>query len=396
MIKNFIPTVKRLMSLIIVRLFNCFPIKQNKVFFFSYYGSQYGCSPKYITEYILKNCPGKEFDLVWAFNDIESKAHLQGFRKVKTMSVRFFYELCTSKVIITNFRTTEFFKKRKGQYYIQTWHSSLRLKKIEKDTESTLPKKYIKMAIEDSKKCDLLLSGCKMSTEIFKRAFWYDGKYFEHGTPRNDILFQNNTLLKEQIRRRLNISPNSKVVLYAPTFRKNNNLDVYNMDYEKAANNLSQKFGGKWTVLVKLHPHLMAKSNQLLSGCNVTDVTTYDDIQELLFISDVLITDYSSVMFDFALTRRPCFLYAPDIVDYINNDRQMYFDITRLPFPCSVNDNDLAKKIAGFDETEYKYQLEKFLDKIGSFEKGNACEMLVKHIYKICFDKEGSEMYEKV
>ena len=113
------------------------------------------------------------------------------------MSLKYFYELCTAKVIITNFRTTNIFKKRKNQYYIQTWHSSLRLKQIEKDAEDSLPESYIEMAKEDSKKCDLLLSGCRYSTDIFKRAFWYDGEIFEYGTPRNDLLINSD---KEYIR----------------------------------------------------------------------------------------------------------------------------------------------------------------------------------------------------
>lgn len=96
----------------IIRVFNCLPIRNNKIFLYSYYGSQYGCSPKYISEYIVKNYPDK-YDVVWAFNNIESKKDIEGIRKVKTMSLKYFYELCTSKVVITNFRTTEMFKKEK-------------------------------------------------------------------------------------------------------------------------------------------------------------------------------------------------------------------------------------------------------------------------------------------
>lgn len=158
--------------------------------------------------------------MVWAFSSLKSKENIPGVRKVKITSLRYIYELCTSKIIITNFRTTDTFIKRKNQYYIQTWHSSLRLKQIEKDAEDTLPKDYVKMAIDDSKKLDLLLSGCKYSTDIFKRAFWYDGEIFEHGTPRNDIFFQKNSDLNNKIKEKLNINKDKKIILYAPTFRK--------------------------------------------------------------------------------------------------------------------------------------------------------------------------------
>ncbi|MEH7106942.1 CDP-glycerol glycerophosphotransferase family protein, partial [Bacillus sp. JJ1764] len=189
--------IKKYLALALIYFFNCLPIKKNKIFLFSYYGSQYGCSPKYITEYILNHYPKGKFDIVWAFNNPNDKKHLTDFRKVKTMSIKYFYELCTSKVVITNFRTTDLYVKRKNQYYIQTWHSSLRLKQIEKDTEKTLPNGYLQMAKNDSRKCDLLLSGCEYSTKIFKRAFWYNGEILESGIPANDLLFSNDLHVKE-------------------------------------------------------------------------------------------------------------------------------------------------------------------------------------------------------
>jgi CDP-glycerol glycerophosphotransferase len=378
--------LKKYISLVVINIFNLLPIKKNKIFLFSYYGSQYGCSPKYISEYIVENYPKEKFDVVWAFNDVLSKRNIKGVRKVKTMSLKYFYELCTAKVVITNFRTTDIFIKRKNQYYIQTWHSSLRLKQIERDAEKSLPINYVKMAKRDSLKCNLLLSGCKYSTEIFKRAFWYDGEIFEHGTPRNDIFFRDNLLEQDKIKSKFNIPNDYKVILYAPTFRKGNELEVYNLDYSRISSKLENKFGRRWVFLVKLHPHLISKASELVYDNNVIDVTTYDDIQELLSISDILITDYSSLMFDFALTNRPCFLYVPDIEEYTNNDRKLYFNIKQLPFLCAANNNDLLDKIENFNYIEYKHELINFSKQIGTFEEGKACEELVNHINKVCFN----------
>lgn len=378
--------IKNIIARTIINMFNCLPIKKNKIFLFSYYGSQYGCNPKYISEYIIKNYPNDKFDLVWAFNDISSKEHIQGVRKVKIMTLKYFYELCTSKVIITNFRTVDMFKKRKNQYYIQTWHSSLRLKQIEKDAENSLPEHYIKMAKEDSKKCDLLLSGCKYSTDIFKRAFWYNGEIFEHGTPRNDLLAKVDEQYKANIKKKLNIANDAKLVLYAPTFRKNDDLEVYNLDYKEVLNSLKLKFGGDWRFCVKLHPHLISKSEQLNYGDDVLDLTKYDDIQELLAISDVLISDYSSLMFDFGLTKRPCFLYVPDLDEYTNQDRKLYFDIEQLPFINTKSSTNLVTEIRMFDKDIYNKDLNVFLDSIGSFENGDSCEKLVERISKVCFN----------
>ena len=382
--KKFILIIKEYITLGIIRIFNCFPIKNNKIFLYSYYGSQYGCSPKYISEYIVNNHSDK-YDIVWAFNDVESKKDIKGIRKVRVMSLKYFYELCTSKVIITNFRTTEIFKKRKEQYYIQTWHSYLRLKQIEKDTEDTLPPHYVQMAKEDSKKLDLLLSGCKFSTDIFKRAFWYDGEIFEYGTPRNDILFKNQSDLKNRIKDKLNVNRDKKIILYAPTFRKNNDLEIYNIDYSNIINKLKEKFDGEWIFLVKLHPHLIAKSKELVYGDDVLDVTRYDDIQELLSISDVLISDYSSLMFDFGLTEKPCFLYVPDIEEYTKSDRKLYFNINELPFITVKSNDELVNEIDNFNNENYKIKLDEFSKKIGSFEVGNCCRKLEERLDKVCF-----------
>lgn len=379
-----ISKIKNVITLSIIRIFNCFPIRNNKIFLYSYYGSQYGCSPKYISEYLVNNYSNK-YDIVWAFNDIDSKKYIDGIRKVKIMSLRYFYELCTSKVIITNFRTTELFKKRKNQYYIQTWHSSLRLKQIEKDAENTLPPHYVEMAKRDSEKLDLLMSGCKFSTDIFKRAFWYEGEIFEHGTPRNDLLFEKTDKINNKIKDKLKIDRNKKIVLYAPTFRKDNDLTVYNLDYSQIMSKLSEKFGGEWIFLVKLHPHLISKSKELVCGNNVLDVTTYDDIQELLGVADILVSDYSSLIFDFVLTERPCFLYVPDLDKYIKSDRRLYFGINELPFISVKNNNEFVKEIDSFNQIKYKKNLDKFNSKIGSFENGQCCKELEKKIDKVCF-----------
>ena len=378
--------LKKITINILTYIFNRFPIKNNKIFLFSYYGSQYGCSPKYISEYIVNNYPKDKFDVVWAFTDVGSKEHIKGIRKVRVMSLKYFYELCTSKVIITNFRTTDLFKKRKNQYYIQTWHSSLRLKQIEKDAEDSLPTNYIEMAKEDSKKCDLVLSGCKYSTDIFKRAFWYDGEIFEYGTPRNDLLINNDKEYARNIKRKLNISCDTKLVLYAPTFRKNDDLEIYNLDYKSIVQSLKEKFSGEWKFCIKLHPHLISKSKELNYAEDVLDLTKYDDIQELLSITDVLISDYSSLMFDFGITKRPCFLYVPDLNEYASKDRKLYFDINSLPFISSISNEDLIGKIKSFNKETYNEDLEAFSDSVGNFEKGYACKKLAERINDICFN----------
>lgn len=373
--------MKDLFYQLIISLFSFLPIKRNKILFFSYYGNQYGCNPKYISQYLVKK--NLDYEIIWAFTKPE-KYNISGIKKVKYYSFRFFYELCTSKVIITNYRMITLFKKRKGQLYIQTWHSSLRLKTIEQDAIANLPPYYIKMAQQDSRYIDCLISGCKFSTDIFKSSFWYNGLILECGTPRNDLFFSNELNLKTKITEEYNIPQTNKLILYAPTFRQSYNLEYYNIDYIRLKDALHNRFGDEWTILVRLHPHLRQFSQQLLHGKQTVDVTNYDDIQELLAVSDILISDYSSLIFDFALTKRACFLYVPDLNEYIQKERALYFDIKQLPFIKASSNNDLLSAISTFDEKKYLSELTAFNNNIGSYENGNACERITEYINQEC------------
>ncbi len=366
--------------LLLQAIFALFPIVKNKIFFTSYYGSQYGCNPKYLSEYMMKN--HKDWDIVWAF--VQPASHVvPGVRKVKYMSLRYFYELSTSKVFVTNYRTTTWYRKRKGQIYIQTWHSSLRLKMIEGDALQTLPAHYLDMAKHDSPQIDYLLSGCEFSTSIFKRAFWYNGEIVTTGTPREDLMFSKDKELKAKILGKLGISKDENVLLYAPTFRKDNSLRYYDIDYNALINECQNKWGGEWIVLLRLHPHLRDFSKYLVgNNTKMIDTTSYDDIQELLFVSNVVISDYSSLIFDFALTGRPCLLYAPDLDEYISKDRNFYFTINQLPFPLATNNNELMERVSNFDKAEYRKSLKIFMDSVGSYETGHSCQNVVNLFMK--------------
>lgn len=362
---------------LIIAFCNLLPIKKRKIFLMSYYGNQYGCNPKYLSEYIVMHHP--EWKVVWGFTHPEDH-QVPGITKVRYLSLRYFYELCTSKVFVTNYRMTDLYKKRKGQLYIQTWHSSLRLKMIEGDAEQTLPPHYVHMAKEDSKQTDVLLSGCSFSTDIFKRAFWYQGEIAPTGTPREDLMFSNDECLKDSIREKLGVTKDHRLLLYAPTFRKDNSLEYYNINFREITKVLEKK-GEKWTILLRLHPHLRDFSKQLLGNDpNIVDTTAFDDIQELLYVADMVISDYSSLIFDFALTKRPCLLYVPDLEEYTSHDRQLYFNIQELPFPICKSNEELKNVIDQFDGIKYKKDIDTFLAKIGSYETGHSCENVMKLI----------------
>lgn len=345
----------------------------------SYYGTQYGCNPKYLSQYVCAN--ERELQPVWAFTEPE-KHTIVGVKKVKFISPSFLYEWATCGTIVTNYRLPVYLTKRKHQKYIQTWHSSLRLKMIEKDAYDTLTDDYKRMIAHDSKQIDLLISGCEKSTEIFRRAFWYDGKILECGSARNDILINGSDGVRSKVYTALGVDVNNKTILYAPTFRKDHSLKYYDIEFNQLVGTVKEKFGGEWTVLLRLHPHLAEFGAMLQRKCGdvTVDASKYDDIQDLLAAADILISDYSSLMFDYLFTAKPIFLYTPDLVEYTQRDRNLYFDIKKLPFSHALTNEKLNENVIRFDASQYGEDSQKFLAQIGSFEHGTACAQIVDYI----------------
>mgnify|MGYP003308231683 FL=1 len=145
-------------------------------------------------------------------------------------------------------------------------------------------------------------------------------------------------------------------------------------------NVLVEKYGGKWKILCRLHPNLIGKVSFNNVDKECIDVTNYNDIQELLIISDILITDFSSCMFDVAFMRKPCILYASDYLQYINNERNLYFDIQTLPFSLTTTNDELVTAVNTFDMNLYANKVENFLSAIGTYETGKACEKIYGYL----------------
>ena len=375
---TFIQRIKQLRLNGKIAFYRLLPLRKNKIIFWANSFKQYGCSPKYITEYLLQNFPN-QYDIVWVFekgvqvpNDLPAAV-----RVVWYFSYEYLKELHTAKYVICNMRTgpAYLWKKRKGQIYIQTWHSSLRLKKIEGDAADHLPDEYIQHSKEDSTRIDLLLSGCRFSTDIFRRAFWYDGAIMESGTPRCDVLLKENSDIKGKVYQHFHIPEDSKLALYAPTFRSNKGSDYLGMDFTRLQGVLEEN-GSQWTVGARLHPNILYSVDA--EGAVV--MSKYPDMQELLAAADLLITDYSSCMFDMAIARKPCVLFAPDLYEYVEHERGLYFDLGELPFPIAETMDELREAIRNFDLEEYLLQVEAFLDRIGSFEDGNAAKRVCEFI----------------
>lgn len=383
---DFLLLIKKIRVLFFKYLpFKYLPIDNKKIVFSNYAGLGYGCNPKYIAEMLHQEHP--EMKIIWLINEKNKKYEMPKFiKKVSIHSIRAFYELNTAKIWIDNFHKIlllkDYLEKRKSQFFIQTWHGSLGIKKIEADVKALVNEKSWKnLAVENAKMQDFLISNSEFEDNVYKSAFWGYGEILRLGHPRNDIFFKDNKDLKEKILNSLNINNSYKVAIYVPTFRQGNSAEIYDLDYEILKESLEKKFGGNWVVFVRMHRNIKQKPN--LQGKDfVFDVSEYDDVQELLVISDIAITDYSSCVFDFILSRKPAFIYANDIDKY-DQERGFYYPLSETPFLIAKNNNELHSNIINYDDAIYQERLEKFLQDKGCIDDGKATERIVNLIERI-------------
>lgn len=363
----------------IMRVLSLIPMKQNRIVINAYSGSQYSCSPKYITEYILENYPG-EFELIWAFKCPSDFSFLKkkGIKLVKYSSIkRFFYE-ATCKVSINNIGSFSWFPVRKGQEHINTWHGvGVKRCALGEEKNSPLMKKTIQMS---SDRTTLFLSGGKEhDRDAIRNDLGYHGEILKCGLPRNDILFKQKKGeidMREKVCRYLHISGDAFLVLYAPTWRYNRSKEFMHIDYNKLKNVLKAKTGKEVLILSRMH-HL--QENVVSDSACTVNATDYPDMQELLAVSDCLITDYSACMWDFSIMGRAIVLFAPDFEEY-ENERGFYTDIHEWGFPVSKNSNELIDIFRDLDFSAAGKAAEEFQRKNGSYEKGMACRQVVDRI----------------
>lgn len=367
--------------------FRVFPINDRKIVINMYDGKGYGDNGKYIVDTLLNR--DVEYDIVWLSRN-KHDTFPKGVRRVPYFSLKAIYEQATSKIWIGNKRKPGYVRKRKNQYYIMTWHAGITLKRVEADAGNALTNNYISAAKRDSQMANLFLSSSDWDTSLYRKAFWYDGEILECGYPRQDILFKASTIKSNNLKKTLGIS-GKKVLLYAPTFRKemifssNETIDtsMYDLNWNAVLSALQKKLGGEWVGLIRLHPNVTRFANKLKIPSDVINVSNYNDMQELLLMSDCLITDYSSSVFDYAITFRPAFIYATDFDDY-KKDRDFYFDLNKLPFPFSKSGSELERCIDQFQYNSYQKELNDFLYKECGLKRGGcAAEAVCDRIEKI-------------
>ena len=237
--------------------------------------------------------------------------------------------MSTSKVWISNSCLAKGMNKRKSQYYIQTWHGDRGFKQI----LWGIPGNH--HYIYETEHADLITAGSEFGVKhYYREGFGFQGEIAMTGCPRNDIFFKDTTELQKRIRERYGLAADDKVVMYAPTFRKKyrSEQQELTLDLEKVRSILETATSEHWVVLVRSHVANSKHGMSVAYNDRIKSVTDYPDMNELLQITDILISDYSSSIGDFSLSGKLCILYQDDIEEYTSHDRSLIFDMEQSPF----------------------------------------------------------------
>lgn len=366
--KDKIKTLKIILVRCLIRLFYIFPINKKRVVFFSYYGKQYSCNPKAISDYLLTNNKGN-YEIIWAFTNPEDYLFLEkkDIKIVKYQSLKHIFLQATAKYTINNCGAFSWIPLRKNQFHINTWHAGGAYKRL---TTGTSFNRHL-----TAKETTHMISGCKLFTKYnIMDCFDYKGKVLEIGMPRNDVFFDSEKMKKtgNKAREELKIQPNDFLVLYAPTWRYDNNIPSPNFEELKKA--VTERFNKNVVIACRSH------SVKSQTYENIIDATDYPDMQDLLCAADMLITDYSSSIWDFSFTYKPCFLYVEDLEKY-EKEQGFLTDIREWGFPLCRNNEELVQNIKNYDSHEFRQKMDHHHNIFGSFEKGTAAKTFCEEIF---------------
>ena len=385
-LKKLLKNKKELPKFLYRKFFLKQSLKENWVFCESFFGKNYSDSPKYVYEYLQKNYPGK-YRFIWVIDKKDTKIPYK-HTKVKRFSLRYLYYLARCKYYIFNSRQPVWIKKRKGNVFLQTWHGTP-LKKLVFDLEdiNSATPRYKKQTYKQSRSWDYLVAANQFSSDIFHRCFMYNKVMLETGYPRNDIMhWDNKEEIAATLKEKLGIPKGKKTILYAPTWRDDEyyTKGQYKFSLKLDLQLMKEKMGNEYVVLLRTH-YFIADSLDVtgLEGF-AFNFSKYDDISELYLISDYLITDYSSVFFDYANLRRPMFFYMYDLEKYRDVLRGFYIDIEEeLPGPILLTTQELIDAFKNIDKLQPQYQkkYDAFYEKFCSWEDGQASRKVANQVF---------------
>ena len=362
------------------------PIQRNKIVFTTIEGTTgFTCNPKYIALELLRRSKG--YELVWLVNDM-TKPFPEGIRKVKNTLWNRARELSTAAIWVDNSRKQLEVRKRKGQFYLQTWHAKLGFKPTCLDRGASFSRIAELVSRHDSDIIDLVLSNSDWYDHTLPTGMIYTGPTLRSGSPRCDILINGREERRRTIRETYHLAPDTRILMYCPTFRGGSqatNRTIEKGDhapnYDRLIRALNARFGGDWVIFLRLHPQLTARHIAAHAGNkNLIDVSQVDDMYELLAACDAFLTDYSSAAFDAAVMNIPVFLYCDDYNEYEGERGKLLWDLRDLPFPLAEDDDELEQQVADFQQMEYLEKLATLFKDCGMEESGEASKRVADFI----------------
>lgn len=369
--------------------------------FKSFNGKSYACTPKAIYEYMLTQDKYKDFKFVWAFKEPEKYKYLENNRNTKvinTIGKEYYNTMAASKYWIHNYRVADHIYPKENQIYVQCWHGTP-LKRLGYDIESgnnalnTAAEIRFKYKV-DADKFKYIISPSKFASEKFisawnLKAIGKENAVIEQGYPRNDKLINYNENDLREIKSKLGIDTDKKIILYAPTWRDNQHDSSIGYTYKTEVDfdKLREALEDEYIILFRAH-YLVANSFDFEKYRGfVYDVSSYDDINDLYIASDILVTDYSSVFFDYANLKKPMIFYMYDFDAYKNEMRDFYIDIDELPGAIIKNadEQELIDEIKALNDKEnyikkYGNKYMAFHDKFNYLDDGNAAKRVTEKI----------------
>lgn len=369
------------------KVFTKMKIKDDLVILETFFGRNYSDSPKYIFEYMNEHYAGK-YKYVWILNKKEKLPYPAVC--VKRFSLRYFYYMAVAKYFVFNVRQPKYIEKRKGTIFLETWHGTP-LKKLAFDMEDNTSASplYKRDIYIQSRSWDYLIAPNQFSLDVFRSCFMYDGKMLKSGYPRNDILHleeKRQAALTAEIKQELGIPEDKKVILYAPTWRDDEfyGHGQYKFTLELDLALLQKELGDEYVVLLRTHYFIVDSLDLTAFDGFAFNGSTYNDIARLYLISDILITDYSSVFFDYANLRRPMLFFTYDLEKYRDILHGFYIDMEEeLPGPMLFTTEEIVDSIRKLPELEdrYREKYDAFYEKYCSWEDGNASKKVVEAIF---------------
>lgn len=370
--------------------FTKLPIKQKTIFYESFLGRNYSDSPKAIYEYLQKNYPG-QYHHVWVMNPgvTPNPGNREQTTVVKRFSWRYMYYLAVSKYQVINMRQPQWFVKRPGTKFLSTWHGTpLKHLVFDMDNVASANPLYKAIFYHQSRQWDYLVTANQFSADVFEHAFMYPAAQMLHsGYPRNDLLSAPDKAERARaIKQRLGIPLDKKIILYAPTWRDDDYYGVgaYKFTLKLDIARLRRELGDEYVLVLRTHYFITEHLDTTGFGDFVYNESSYNDIAELYLISDVLITDYSSVFFDYAILKRPILYFVYDYEKYEGVLRGFYLDMNKdLPGPLLKTNDEVLSALHDLPALEKAYApaYARFSQRFNAWEDGHASQRVVEAFF---------------